>query len=320
VCNGERYVAAAIQSLLDQSFTDFELIITDNASTDATQSICQEFAAHDSRIRYVRNDRNIGAAGNFNLGFKLASGRYFKWCAHDDFISSNFIREGARALEMEPRAVAAYGRLEYVDNCGTVIPRDRGTPDVSVFEKTFPDMRELSAARRYAMLIHAGGSDNVMFGLMRRSALATTSLHRKYYMSDRALLVEMVMQGIFVHVPEIILFNRDHPGRSTRLADKVTRATWTNPSVRAEYCFEHLSLLRQHFDTAWSARPVAPLHRTLASLLVWGMNPMRMAWCALEVIGVVSPRLRQNLGQLAWRTVNGLRGSGRLRPAGAAKD
>jgi glycosyltransferase involved in cell wall biosynthesis len=320
VYNGERYVATAIQSLLAQTLADFELIITDNASTDATQRICEGFAARDSRIRYVRSDRNIGAAANFNRGFELARGEYFKWCAHDDFISPNFVQDGVRALEAEPRGVAAYGRLEYVDDAGNVISRDWGTPDVSVFEKTFPDMRGLSASRRYAMLIHAGGSDNVMFGIMRRSALAKTSLHRKYYMSDRALLVELVVHGIFVHAPQITLFNRDHSQRSTRLADKLTRTTWTNPSVQSGYCFEHLSLLRQHFDTAWSARQVAPLPRTLASLLVWAMNPMRMAWCALEVIGIVSPGLRQALGRFAWRAVNLFRGAARLRPAGAVND
>lgn len=318
VYNGEKFVAKAIESALAQDFDSFELIVTDNASTDRTEAICRELAAQDARIRYVRNERNLGAAANFNRGFELAVGEYFKWCAHDDFVSTNFVGAAVRALDTDPKAVAAYGRLEYVDREGNIISRGQGRPDVSVFEKTFPDMQGVSPARRFAMLINAGGSDNVMFGVMRRSALATTSLHRPYYMSDRALLVELVMQGAFAYVPEIVLFNRDHQERSTRIADKITRGTWTNPTAQSNNCFEHLSLLRQHFETAWRSRDTAPLSLTLASLAIWALHPMRVGWCALEVIGIVSPGARNALGRLAWRAVDLFRAPFRL--LGAASD
>jgi glycosyltransferase involved in cell wall biosynthesis len=318
VYNGERYVAQAIAAVLAQDFDDFEFIISDNASTDRTQEICRSFAAADPRIRYYRNQTNIGAAGNYNRGFELARGEYFKWCAHDDCISANYLRECVRALDQDASAVAAYGRLRYIDDTGKVIPRDRGEPDVSVFERLFPDMRGLSAARRYRMLIHAGGSDNVMFGLFRSSALSRSSLHRKYYMSDRALLVELVMQGTFLHVPQVTLFNRDHADRSTRLADKLTRTLWTNPEASERYCFEHLSLLGQHFETAWGARKVAPLPLTVGALGLWALQPMRLGGCALELIGMLSPSLRYRLGRLAWWIVHTVRGAGRFRAAAGA--
>ena len=229
-------------------------------------------------------------------------------------VSKHFpTRSGAvRALDSSPKAVAAYGRLEYVDREGNLISRDQGRPDVSVFEKTFPEMQGISPARRFAMLINAGGSDNVMFGMLRRSALSRTSLHRPYYMSDRALLVELVMEGAFVYVPEIVLYNRDHQGRSTRIADKMTRGTWTNPAVQSNSCFEHLSLLRQHFETAYRSRGTAPLGLTITSLAVWALHPMRVGWCALEVIGIVSPGARNILGRFAWRVVDLFRAPLRL--------
>src|SRR3974377_1117825 len=84
VYNGENYLRLAIDSILTQDYTDFELIISDNASADATQEICREYTARDCRIRYYRNKINIGASGNYNRVFELARGGLFKWAAHDD--------------------------------------------------------------------------------------------------------------------------------------------------------------------------------------------------------------------------------------------
>src|SRR5438132_13873019 len=84
VYNGERYLSGALDSLLSQTLADFDLIISDNASTDATESICRSYAAHDSRIRYFRNENNLGAAANFNRAFELCGGEFFRWAAHDD--------------------------------------------------------------------------------------------------------------------------------------------------------------------------------------------------------------------------------------------
>ena len=89
VYNGENYLAQALRAILSQTFTDFELIISDNASTDATQRICETFAAEDSRVRYFRNSRNIGIEPNFNAAFEPARGKYFMWTAHDDLLEPN---------------------------------------------------------------------------------------------------------------------------------------------------------------------------------------------------------------------------------------
>ena len=91
VLNGEKYVAEALDAILAQSFLDFELIISDNASTDATPDICADYARRDARIRLHRHPSNLGAAPNFNFVFQRSRGEYFKWAAHDDQISSDFI-------------------------------------------------------------------------------------------------------------------------------------------------------------------------------------------------------------------------------------
>ena len=92
VYNGERYLAETIQSLRDQVFSDFEIIICDNASTDGTAEICRRYLTLDKRIRYYRHSKNLGAAFNFNRTFKLASGKYFKWAAHDDLVEKDRYR------------------------------------------------------------------------------------------------------------------------------------------------------------------------------------------------------------------------------------
>ena len=84
VYNGDNYLAETLDSILAQTFTDFELIISDNGSTDRTEAICRRYAAQDHRVRYVRNPSNLGAARNYKRAFELARGEYFKWNGHDD--------------------------------------------------------------------------------------------------------------------------------------------------------------------------------------------------------------------------------------------
>ena len=96
VRNGQKYIREAIDSIRAQTFSDWELVICDNASTDNTESIVREYAQRDARIRYHKNERDIGPAGNHNVCFKLARGEYFRWHAHDDLIGADYL---ARCVE-----------------------------------------------------------------------------------------------------------------------------------------------------------------------------------------------------------------------------
>src|SRR6185295_18844558 len=121
VYNGEKYLARALTSLVSQDFEDFELILSDNASADSTEAICREFAAKDSRIRYYRNETNIGATKNYNRVFELAHGEFFKWASHDDECHPSLIR---RCLETFSRApdptVLVFAKAEIIDELGNV--------------------------------------------------------------------------------------------------------------------------------------------------------------------------------------------------------
>ena len=127
VYNGQKYLAVAIGSVLAQTFPDFELVISDNASTDATQEICKAYAARDARIRYIRQPLNRGAGFNYNFVFHESRGRYFKWLAHDDWLAPDNLKASVAALEADPAAVLAYTHHIDIDDEGAVIRTVRRT-------------------------------------------------------------------------------------------------------------------------------------------------------------------------------------------------
>ena len=96
VYNGEDFLAESLDSLLGQTYEDFELIISDNASTDGTADICRRYEKQDSRIRYIRQPRNLGCAPNHNVLVQYARGELFKWASHDDLYGRELIERASR--------------------------------------------------------------------------------------------------------------------------------------------------------------------------------------------------------------------------------
>ncbi len=121
VYNGERHIGELITSVASQSFADFELIVSDNASTDSTGEICRDWASRDGRIRYFRNALNIGAAPNYHQVFRMARADLFKWSAHDDMLGPGFLDSCVAALGGDDRAVLAYTAARQVDGDGNRI-------------------------------------------------------------------------------------------------------------------------------------------------------------------------------------------------------
>src|SRR5258708_9503485 len=105
VHNGDNYLAAAIDTILAQTYGDFDLVISDNASTDGTEEICQAYAQRDRRIRYIRQPKNVGAAANHNLTVRMTDSPYFKWAAHDDLLAPGFLAASVDVLPPHPTAV-----------------------------------------------------------------------------------------------------------------------------------------------------------------------------------------------------------------------
>ena len=143
VYNGEAFLAEALNSLLIQTHGNLEIIISDNCSSDKTEQICLEYAAKDSRIRYIRQDLNIGATANFNYVLQQASGEFFMWAAHDDRWSPSYVELLHTRVANDGALSFIYGRSKFIDQKGKVCGRsinnflspqwlrnDRKNPDV----------------------------------------------------------------------------------------------------------------------------------------------------------------------------------------------
>jgi glycosyltransferase involved in cell wall biosynthesis len=298
IYNGEQYVEETIHAILAQDFTDFELIITDNSSTDRTEEICLGFAARDSRIRYVRSERNLGASANYNLGLSLATGEFFKWCAHDDLISPNCVSALVSALEGNLEAVLAFPRTECIDETGAIIPMVGGQ---------LPDKRGLTPAQRFMRGIHQGGTMFEIFGLYRRDVLYQTMLHLPYYGSDRALLAEVALLGEFIRVPTATFFNREHTARSININDKMARARWQGGSASKARAMEHCNLLTHLFAISGRhADVVSPLTLRL-HMLNFATRPVQIGRYAIELLGLITPGGPTQVRTVALKLAGALR-------------
>ena len=205
VFNGAKYLPGALESLLHQEYKDFELIISDNASTDQTRGICEEFARQDSRIRYTRNDCNLGLAPNHNRVFTLSRGEFFKWAAHDDEYPSQMLKRYVEAFDVAPASViVVYSACECIDELGN--PQCRRSDRV--------DKRDARPYRRLAHLLQHIGMYNCTYGLIRSEMLRKTRLHGSFPAADRVLFSELAMLGEFLELPEPLVRLRIHPGRS----------------------------------------------------------------------------------------------------------
>lgn len=223
VYNGENYLREALESLLAQTFTDWELILSDNGSTDGTESICREFAAKDDRIRYLREPVNRGAAWNFNRVFELCRSPYFRWAAHDDVCAPGLIEKCLEALRARPDAVLAHPRTRIIG------PRGEALADYTTRLRTDSDRTSV----RFHDCICVDHACFPIFGLIRSDALRRTPLLGAFTGSDRNLLAELALYGPFLEVPEVLFLRRDHPGTSTRMhPSPKERAAWFRADSR----------------------------------------------------------------------------------------
>lgn len=210
VYNGERYLGEALDSLLAQTFEDFELIISDNASTDRTGEIGRSYATRDKRVRYVRNDRNIGFAKNFQRAVELASGQYFKLHAADDLVAPEFLARCVEVLDREQHVVLVYPRARLINEFGAVIA---DYEDGLHLQSPQPSVRFRQLFERLRLC-------NAIHGVIRGSALRRTRLLGTFIGADVPFQGELILYGTFWEVPEFLFFRRFHPGASSAMLDQ----------------------------------------------------------------------------------------------------
>jgi len=198
VFNGEVHLPAALDALLAQSFGDFEIVISDNHSTDRTESICLEYASRDPRIRYHRADRNRGAAWNFNRVVELARAPYFKWASSNDLHAPTHLARCIEVLDAEPGVVLAYAKARIIDGTGTVMGDAQDNLHLPWADP----------ARRFREYLRRVRLCNPIFGVLRRDVILRTGMLRNYVGSDIVLLGELSLHGRFHEVPESLFYRR----------------------------------------------------------------------------------------------------------------
>ncbi len=226
VFSGENYLGQALDSILAQSFEDFEVIISDNASTDATEEICRTYAAKDPRIHYHRNTTNIGSGKNFNHVFNLAKGEYFKWTAHDDICSPDFVKSCVGVLDADPSVVLCHATPVMIDAQGKELPnymKEHRYADLNYTDSYKPHKRLYDIA----CLWHACFQ---VFGIVRADVLRQTPLIGNYIGADRVLLAELAFFGRYHEVPEHIYFRR-HAEQYCALKSAQSQSAWYAPEM-----------------------------------------------------------------------------------------
>jgi glycosyltransferase involved in cell wall biosynthesis len=201
--NSERYLAEALDSLLAQDYGDFELIISDNGSTDATESICRDYAARDARISYHRTETNLGAVWNFNRVFELAKGDYFMWAAHDDTRAPSCVSRSLAALEARPEAVLCCTGVGFIDENGR---------ETEPWFDVIPAVGRTYRARVGAIARARYWLD--FYGLIRANALKQTRLALPVWGFDVILGIELCLGGEVLFIPERLFFYRIFPRKT----------------------------------------------------------------------------------------------------------
>ncbi len=282
VYNGEPYLEEAILATLKQTYDNFELIISDNASTDKTEEICRDYANSDKRIRYIRNKENIGAAGNYNQLFKYARGNYFRWFNADDLCADVLHERCLKTLESNPDAVMCYGKTDIVDGEGKLIEHYNDNLD----------LQQQSVVERFKAYFQSVGLTNAIYGLMRSSALKKTNLmgDASFPAADTNLMGEIVLQGKVIEISETLFFRRIHQNASSwdRSDQNVQQTFWkgTNSKFVMPRLKKEIAYLKAIAKSPASSSEKWQLRRYILRRLIWARKQISM-----EAIQAVSQNI-----------------------------
>jgi glycosyltransferase involved in cell wall biosynthesis len=194
VFNGEKLLAQALNSLLNQDYNNLEIIISDNGSTDTTSNICKEFVNKDTRIQYFRSEENFGLSWNFNRVQELSNGKYFMWAAYDDLREPSFVRACVEKMEECPEAVLCQAHtatfIEGRNEKLCVANLDSFESVTGLMERYRETLKRFPAT--------------AIYGLYRSSAMRKTRMFEKVIATDIAFIQELSIYGNFVQVPEVL--------------------------------------------------------------------------------------------------------------------
>ena len=184
VYNEQKYLAETLRSIQAQDFTDYELIVLDNASTDESPRILQQFAQQDPRIRWLRQEVNRGAMQSWEQLIDLATAPYFALAAGHDLWSANYLSSLKQTLDDDPMGVLAYAPAKWIDQQGAALPYTSGYVDTAGNHEV----------NRFLMVLWT--DHNCMYGLYRTNTLRQTSYRAPHSIAtESVILQELAARG-----------------------------------------------------------------------------------------------------------------------------
>jgi glycosyltransferase involved in cell wall biosynthesis len=233
VYNGERFLAETIESVLAQTFTDFELVISDNGSSDRTKEISLGYVSQDPRVRFVRSEVNQGASWNYRRVFELSRGKYFRWAPADDLFAPESLAECVATLDANQDAVLCYPKTLLINEAKEVIGTYEDDLD---FQSSDPVDRFYKAIRRNKLI-------NAIYGLIRSDDLRCTTLMGNYPGADVTLIAELSLHGRFLEIPRPLFLRRMHGASSTSMTTMESVQEFFDPKTKGKlflYLWRHL--------------------------------------------------------------------------------
>lgn len=220
VYNSEQYLQQSIDSLLNQSYQNIELLISDNDSQDATEAICNSYLQKDSRVKYKRNEKNIGGFRNHNQVVKMASGKYFMWAASDDIRHKYYVEKCVDVLERSPDVVVCYSHTVNIDSSGQELQKNT----------LILNLNYRSPSERFRELIKMGHLVEPIYGMFRMDTLSRTNLLGQFPDADRVFMSEIGLRGRLHKIEEPLFFRREHDQKSTSMyPSRRAINAWINP-------------------------------------------------------------------------------------------
>jgi glycosyltransferase involved in cell wall biosynthesis len=298
VYNGEKYLPKALDSLLNQDFKDFELIISDNGSTDQTEAICRAAAAKDERIRYIRNDENRGATWNFRRVLELSEGEFFKYAAHDDECYPTMLSRCMDVmLRADPSVALVYTQSETIDENSLVVPRQGSTRWDSIATT------ENAASRRLWRVLWRVLNGQACYGVIRSSFLRRVRPFGSIA-ADWVILAQIAMLGKLVEVPEVLFRFRKHSANSWNGSSTPGQILqWHNPEAskferalpfRVAVILEHIKSVRY--------LPLSPAEKMMCLPVACMAPPLRSVW--MRLLEVTGPMRRYLRGVTGWKALH----------------
>ncbi len=317
VYNGEALIADALNGLLGQTFGDFEIIVCDNASSDGTAAIVNAVAQRDPRVRYVANERNIGANANFSKVAHLAQAPYFKWAAHDDLYGSDYLEQCIGALDEDPGVVLAHADSVFIDEAGRSFAAGCGPgewiePKSGARYVSDPiDLGEAdSPLTRFRQVVFSSLWGTHMFGVIRTSALRQTHLIQNVPNSDRPLLAELALLGRFKGIRRPLFLKRFHSRMTLALSEQEIKAYVSADGEAYSTRQRQLAV----FLSAPAGKPIGWVTRNACRglVLAYGLEVTRRWWLGIRH-PAISPALVSSGADPAQDTAGGAKQQGQIK-------